>query len=591
MCRYASVFLMKLNKRIRAYALVLFVGKEVSISKLVVEMMRQSKQWQQDTVCFKKKPVKNYLRERKSQEDTGNEDYVKGFEYGGRVCMLDDKLSKFLEGRTVKTKHNKKQTCMDLSISRYLLYVPETEIYPVRSVEFDTIMWPKMTQTVGVAHFAGDEHDGRDLDGNVKDASDAIVNNEKGSAGQNNADIEIDNLINRGVDEIIIREKGNKDEMARYAELKLAVIHCKRCLRKIGDNERSIERVQLMEKLVQCQLELDTIKEELSDPVKKVRLLRIVTIMGHQFSLQSAAGRNPYCEVCLCTIWRLIQRYRRCDSCGLRSHDKCLQHVLRYCAGTKANDILFRPRTEICEERGLDLQNYKCAECHHSLQFDGTSVSEPRLCDYNGYYYCPRCHWNDEWFIPARIIHNWDFCKYKVCRAAKQLLVIIERRPIFNILKLNPGLVNYVDQLAKINKLRRNILLMKCYFMCCKVARKQRILQNLRHRQHFVENSEMYSLTDLVDLYQGRLLPDIENIIRIYTEHITKDCLICKGKGFVCELCNDVSIIFPFSEDVAMCRNCLATFHQECFNKRSKHCPRCLRRKSRPRPVFSVDDV
>lgn len=57
----------------------------------------------------------------------------------------------------------------------------------------------------------------------------------------------------------------------------------------------------------------------------------------------------------------------------------------------------------------------------------------------------------------------------QVCRATKQLLVIIERRPIFNILKLNPGLVNYVDQLAKINKLRRNILLMKCYFMCCKV--------------------------------------------------------------------------------------------------------------------------
>ncbi|VDK82900.1 unnamed protein product [Onchocerca ochengi] len=466
-----------------------------------------------------------------------------------------------------------------------------------------------MALSPDVTHSDGNETDGSDIDGNVKDISNATVNNEKDSTRQNNfADTEIDNLINREISEIIIREKRNKNEMTRYAELELAVAHCKKRLRKIGDNERSIERVQLMEKLVQCQLELDALKEELSGPVKKIRLSHAVTVKGHQFSLQSATGRNPYCEVCLYTIWRLIQRYRRCNNCGLRSHDKCVQHVLRYCAGIKANDILFRlvkclimnflgcsykylPRTEICEERGLDLQNYKCAECHHSLQFGGATDSEPRLCDYNGYYYCPRCHWNDEWFIPARIVHNWDFCKYKVCRATKQLLVIIERRPIFNILKLNPGLVNYIDQLAKINKLRRNILLMKCYFMCCKVARKQRILQNLRHRQHFVENSDMYSLIDLVDLYQGRLLPDIERIIQIYTEHITKNCLICKGKGFICELCNDSAVIFPFSENVAICRNCLATFHQECFNRKSKHCPRCLRRKSRADSVFLVDNV
>ncbi|CAG9540889.1 unnamed protein product [Cercopithifilaria johnstoni] len=448
-----------------------------------------------------------------------------------------------------------------------------------------------MAQTANVACFDGSENGGSDLDINVNDILNSAASIGNVETEQNNADIEVNNLINREVNEVFIHDKGKNDEMARCAELELIVAHCKKRLRKISDNERSIERVQLMEKLVQCQLELDALKEELSDPVKKIRALRAITVMGHQFSLQSATGRNPYCEVCLSTIWRLIQRYRRCNNCGLRSHDKCVQHVLRYCVSTKANDILFRPRTEICEERGLDLQNYKCAECHHSLQFDGATDSEPRLCDYNGHYYCPRCHWNDEWFIPARIVHNWDFSKYKVCRATKQLLVVIERRPVFNILKLNPGLVNYVDQLAKINKLRQNILLMKCYFMCCKVARKQRILQNLRHRQHFVENSDMYSLMDLVDLHQGRLLPDIKGIIRIYTEHITKDCMICRGKGFICELCDDATVIFPFLENVAICRNCLATFHQECFNRKSKHCPRCLRRKSRTSSMLPMDDI
>lgn len=41
---------------------------------------------------------------------------------------------------------------------------------------------------------------------------------------------------------------------------------------------------------------------------------------------------------------------------------------------------------------------------------------EPRICDYNGKYYCPTCHWNDAVPIPARIIHNWDFTRHKIGR-------------------------------------------------------------------------------------------------------------------------------------------------------------------------------
>uniref|UniRef100_A0A183ENS3 DUF4206 domain-containing protein n=1 Tax=Gongylonema pulchrum TaxID=637853 RepID=A0A183ENS3_9BILA len=143
---------------------------------------------------------------------------------------------------------------------------------------------------------------------------------------------------------------------------------------------------------------------------------------------------------------------------------------------------------------------------------------------------------------------------------------------------LNAKLVNYVNQLSRINKLRRNILFMKCYFLCCRTARKERILQHLSHHQHFVENSDMYSFLDLIDLYQGRLLPEIEEIVRIFTEHITKNCLTCQGKGFICELCDDTKVIYPFSDDVAICRKCLATFHQDCFSRKSKRCPRLVDR-------------
>lgn len=43
-----------------------------------------------------------------------------------------------------------------------------------------------------------------------------------------------------------------------------------------------------------------------------------------------------------------------------------------------------------------------------------TQSMEPRMCDYNGLYYCPNCHWNSLMVIPARVLHNWDFESRKV---------------------------------------------------------------------------------------------------------------------------------------------------------------------------------
>ena len=37
---------------------------------------------------------------------------------------------------------------------------------------------------------------------------------------------------------------------------------------------------------------------------------------------------------------------------------------------------------------------------------------KPRVCTFDGRYYCFECHENDEYYIPAFIIHNWDFRKH-----------------------------------------------------------------------------------------------------------------------------------------------------------------------------------
>uniref|UniRef100_A0A0M3HXM2 Transcription elongation factor SPT4 n=1 Tax=Ascaris lumbricoides TaxID=6252 RepID=A0A0M3HXM2_ASCLU len=386
--------------------------------------------------------------------------------------------------------------------------------------------------------------------------------------------------VDEQIDELIKRKRKECRSLTRRDELRLIVDFCKDRLCRLEQNEENYEqRKFLMEKLVDCRLQLELLKEsETSD--KKVDSL---IFKGHKLTLQSVSGRNPYCEVCVTTIWRIVQRWRRCRLCGLRCHEKCIPSMVRRCPSVKAGNPNFRIRTEICEERGLDEQHYKCAECEHALKFGGSADCEPRLCDYNGRYYCPRCHWNDEWIIPARIVHNWDCDKYKatallkVCRASKQLLAYIDRKPLLNITQLNPALSKFVAQLNRMNTLRRNILFMKCYFVCCKEARHLRILQYLNRRQHFVDSAEWYSVADLRDLAEGRLLPEIEQIVAIFSEHITRDCLLCLGNGFFCELCSDNhQVIFPFSDGVAICRECCAVFHQACFDRKSQHCPRYL---------------
>jgi len=271
------------------------------------------------------------------------------------------------------------------------------------------------------------------------------------------------------------------------------------------------------------------------------------------------------------------------EGCGFRVHDKCVSEIRRDCAAERASRIDFILETNICPERGLAAQNYRCAECQTGLNHE----MDTRQCDFNGQWYCTRCHWNDELMIPARLIHNWDGEKRKVCRASKQLLTVLDKRPLINLAQLNPALFKFDRQLEDLQRIRRYLLLMKCYFVSCKTARKLRILQYLNRHQHFVESSEIYSIADLREILQGRLLIELEMIYAVFERHITVDCEICRGNGFICELCDSAQLLFPFSRSVSLCRSCCAVFHSSCYSQQSGRCPRCKRRQQRK----SIDAV
>ncbi|KAG1689651.1 Differentially expressed in FDCP 8 [Nymphon striatum] len=339
--------------------------------------------------------------------------------------------------------------------------------------------------------------------------------------------------------------------MTSAEELEMAIDNCKEMILTCEDN--SERKKNLVKKLVQLRMKLQEIKdgpEELPQDTK--------CILGHHFVRKPAERPKRYCEKCMGLIWGVISGWYM--YCGYCSHPKCLMFITRTCANIKITD---NPKynLDICPETGLSTQHYRCTECQ-SLISPKNGDMEPRLCDYTGSYYCPQCHWNNTAVIPARVLFNWDFERRKVSRASKQFLKLMKRKSVIKLEEINPMLFTFVKELHTIKELREGILIMKIYFVSCKEATEDKLLLKLQDRQHFVENAHMYSMRDIEELESGILVPHIAAIHESYSDHIKKECLICKGKGFICELCDETDTIFPFEHDAAVCSECSSVFHK-----------------------------
>ncbi|MEQ2295954.1 hypothetical protein AMECASPLE_019923, partial [Ameca splendens] len=90
----------------------------------------------------------------------------------------------------------------------------------------------------------------------------------------------------------------------------------------------------------------------------------------------------------------------------------------------------------------------------------------------------------------------------------------------------------------------------------------------------------------------GKLAPFLSKVIKFASSHVFS-CSLCREKGFICELCQNRQVIYPFQENVTRrCDGCGAVFHAECRQK-AQPCPRCVRRElhhKRPSSFWSPDD-
>ncbi|XP_031417145.1 pleckstrin homology domain-containing family M member 3 isoform X3 [Clupea harengus] len=231
--------------------------------------------------------------------------------------------------------------------------------------------------------------------------------------------------------------------------------------------------------------------------------------------------------------------------------------------------------TCLAVEKGLTAQNFRCAGCQRPV---GLSEEKAKVCCYSGRYYCQNCHQDNLFIIPARLLHNWDTNRYKVSKQAKEFLEFVYEEPLVDIQLLNPCLYQHCEPLANVLTLRQRLQSLRAYLFSCCAAIAEDLRRRIFPREYLLQHIHLYSMADLQQVIDGKLAPFLLKVIKFASSHVYS-CSQCSEKGFICELCQNSQVIYPFQDSASKrCEGCGAVFHAECC-LRGQPCPRCVQRE------------
>ncbi|XP_030215842.1 pleckstrin homology domain-containing family M member 3 isoform X2 [Gadus morhua] len=230
-------------------------------------------------------------------------------------------------------------------------------------------------------------------------------------------------------------------------------------------------------------------------------------------------------------------------------------------------------------EKGLTAQSFRCAGCQGQV---GLSGGRAKVCCYSGWYYCPGCHQDNTFLIPARLLHNWDTGQHKVSKQAKEFLEFVYEEPLLDVQRLNPFLYQHCEALSAVLRLRQRLQSLRAYLFSCRAVVAEDLRRRIFPREYLLQHIHLYSIADLQQVIDGKLAPFLSKVIKFASSHVFS-CSLCQEKGFICELCKDGQVIYPFQESATKrCKGCDAVFHTECHQK-AQPCPRCVRREMHTR--------
>ncbi|KAF5276659.1 hypothetical protein FQA39_LY06463 [Lamprigera yunnana] len=232
--------------------------------------------------------------------------------------------------------------------------------------------------------------------------------------------------------------------------------------------------------------------------------------------------------------------------------------------------------SKISREEGLDHQSYQCADCKEDLGL--TPI--PKTCGFTAKYYCDNCMSQELICVPARIIHNWDFKTYGVSKKALHYVNEIKELPLIDLKVLNPHIYMVSDEMTKLQTLRIQLNFLRDYLYTCREPVIEELQNQINGKEYMYEHVHQYSIMDLSQIRNGTLSQQLQKVVQFGVDHV-HNCWLCSQKGFICEICKKLKVLYPFDVDnVYRCNVCNAIYHNGCLNS-TKPCPKCDRRKKR----------
>ncbi|CAL1536447.1 unnamed protein product [Lymnaea stagnalis] len=241
---------------------------------------------------------------------------------------------------------------------------------------------------------------------------------------------------------------------------------------------------------------------------------------------------------------------------------------------------------EIAREHGLSHQNFTCRGCSRPI---GIIYGKPRLCEFDGGLYCYECHENNESYIPSYIVFNWDFRKRKVSKENFKFLQEFEDQALYDVELLNPKLYVHVPELDELKTLRQQLCYLKSYLFTCSQKVAGSLRQKVWPREHLYDKRDLYSVGDFLQVQSGTLQKLVKELVKFGSSHVY-ECALCSQKGFVCEICRNPKVIYPFEVETTLrCKTCKAVYHKTCMTE-SLPCPKCERWGRRVSKSSIVED-
>ncbi|XP_050354518.1 uncharacterized protein LOC126776244 [Nymphalis io] len=239
----------------------------------------------------------------------------------------------------------------------------------------------------------------------------------------------------------------------------------------------------------------------------------------------------------------------------------------------------------LSREKGLDYQNYQCKSCQDLL---GSTISKAKVCGYTGEYYCSNCMDPNVFIIPSRVIHNWDFRRYPVSKKSALFLLEFQHHPWIDMKKLNPKIYCGVSDMAQLQELRIQLNFLRAYIFTCREPVIEELQKRVWPREYLYDHLHTYTISDLAQIPNGSLALQLEKVVQFAKSHVL-DCWLCSQKGFICEVCRDPKILYPFeTSSTYRCEECSSVFHSKCLNE-NVPCPKCKRRQDRTSDTSLVD--